>query len=397
MMWSKKKKPPVDCPSREQLEAFHLGRLPPVELADFVAHLDGCDVCESILIDLARKQVGLPKSSDSVPSDELLAELELRQLETAAAAITPRPPKLPRILSAYQAPQVPGYQTTRCLATNVYEARPEKTEDEVILRVLRGCVVRDKSAVRRLLAQSHKVARATEGCVLPVIDVISMPGFTVVAMPLVEAESLAQIIRRRRVGGDNVAGPFGALITGPDRQYLQAVIAILERVIRAVSIVHQRGDQYPDLRTSSVLLAANSSVCLDDFGMSCFRWPSRGGLSAGVVPGPSRYANELPDVFVAHPSFLAPEEWRMDRAVDACADVFRLGVLAYHALTLHLPYGDGSVSRRTKPPRPPSDCQPALSPELDNIILRALAIRPEERLEDAGEMHAAWVKHGFGA
>ena len=388
-MWSKKKQVTV-CPSVQQLEAFHLGRLPQSELAALAMHLEGCDGCEAILTDIARKQLGLPQCSDNVPSDQLLAEPEWKQLEAAAAAITPRPPTLPSILSAYQAPQIPGYKINRRVAMDVYEARPENSEDEVIARVFRGCVMRDESDARRLLTKSQETSSATQDCVLPAIDVVPTPAFTAVITPFVEAESLAQIIKARRTR-DQVTAPPCTLTAAPDAAYLRAVTAILGQVIRATSVIHRRGDLFPELRTSSVLVASSLTTHLDDFAVLGFRWPNRGGLSAGLVPSTSRYPNELPDVLVTHPSFLAPEEWQMERVVGARADVFRLGVLAYHALTLHLPYGDGSVSRRTKPPRRPSDRQPLLSRGLDAIILRALAIKPDERFASAAEMHEAWL------
>ena len=92
------------------------------------------------------------------------------------------------------------------------------------------------------------------------------------------------------------------------------------------------------------------------------------------------------------PAYMAPEQWggHPERATDQYA----LGVMAYQMLTAHLPFPaqlEQNVSLHTQPQRP-STLNPNLSTELDEVVLRALAKRPQDRFPSIAAFAQAFQK-----
>jgi predicted Ser/Thr protein kinase len=80
--------------------------------------------------------------------------------------------------------------------------------------------------------------------------------------------------------------------------------------------------------------------------------------------------------------YAAPEQWSPMRPVTSATDEFGLGACLYLALTRRFPYGKqrpGVTRARTAPPRKPSELCPDITPDLDDVMLRALAFEAEKR------------------
>ena len=116
---------------------------------------------------------------------------------------------------------------------------------------------------------------------------------------------------------------------------------------------------------------------LIDFGIA--RWVNRPGLG-------------LP---VGTPPYLSPEQVaEMGRRsvfqVDYRADIFGLGILLYEMLTGRVPFENiAFIADPYFAPRPPSEMAPAVPPELDQLVFKALAKDPGQRFQTAQEMLAA--------
>jgi serine/threonine-protein kinase len=88
--------------------------------------------------------------------------------------------------------------------------------------------------------------------------------------------------------------------------------------------------------------------------------------------------------------YISPEQVRGARDIDGRADLYSLGVVFYEAVTGKLPFDSASqfdlmLAHVNKPPQPPTDARPGLPPELNEIILRALAKDPLDRYQTARE------------
>lgn len=96
--------------------------------------------------------------------------------------------------------------------------------------------------------------------------------------------------------------------------------------------------------------------------------------------------------------YAAPEQWNPMRPVTSAADEFGLGACLYVALTRRFPYGKrrpGVTRARTAPPRKPSELCPDITPDLDDVILRALAFESEKRHGSVEEFRRT-LKAAFG-
>lgn len=148
-------------------------------------------------------------------------------------------------------------------------------------------------------------------------------------------------------------------------------VEIVLEAARGVAYAHQRGVLHRDIKLENVLVDLSGRVRVIDFGLATAR-----GLPAITEEGK----------VIGTPASMSPEQVRGRRACPA-SDVWGLGVLLYHALTLEAPFRAGCVADlaveivRAKPKRPRS-LDPYLPRELEAVCMRALALRPHQRYAD---------------
>jgi serine/threonine-protein kinase len=162
-------------------------------------------------------------------------------------------------------------------------------------------------------------------------------------------------------------------------------IEYTRQILSALRFAHRHGIVHRDIKPHNVLVDAEGRVKVTDFGIA------RAGTSqmteAGSIVGTAQY--------------LSPEQARGD-AVDQRSDLYSLGVVLYELLTGTLPFtGDRPVEIAMKHlsqvPEPPSARRPGLPPELDLVVMRALAKDPGDRYQTAEEMDADLERVARGA
>ncbi|MBI4234420.1 MAG: PQQ-binding-like beta-propeller repeat protein [Chloroflexi bacterium] len=156
-------------------------------------------------------------------------------------------------------------------------------------------------------------------------------------------------------------------------------LPILRQVGEALDYAHAQGVLHGDLKPSNVFVSDEGRVLVADFGMAA--------LVKGIHPLMRSTLN------TPLPTHTAPEQAH-GISLERRSDIYSLGTLAYEMLTGTIPFfavGAPAVLAKqlTSRPPPPTQFNPALSPEVDKVVLRALARRPEERHGVAGEFVAA--------
>lgn len=160
-------------------------------------------------------------------------------------------------------------------------------------------------------------------------------------------------------------------------------LALVESVCGAVQHAHQNLVVHRDIKPANILVTPEGRPRLLDFGI-------------GKVLDPGGDGDEdltRVEERALTPAYAAPEILRGE-TVTTAVDVFGLGVLLYRLLTDTLPYPSaGSPSERLaaleRPPRPPSAAAPPerrVPAELDAVVLKALAFRPEDRYGSAAAL-----------
>ncbi len=174
-----------------------------------------------------------------------------------------------------------------------------------------------------------------------------------------------------------VDGPtLKAVLDRQERLALPAVARVMQGLLAGLGYSHAQGVVHRDIKPANILLAADGSARIADFGIARI---AAGGLTqAGTLLGT--------------PAYMAPEQF-LGEPVDARADLYAAGVVLYQLLTGDRPF-DGSVTAvmhkalHTEPP-PPSCLAVTVPPALDGVVARAMAKRPQDRFPSADTFAAA--------
>ena len=151
----------------------------------------------------------------------------------------------------------------------------------------------------------------------------------------------------------------------PRRLGLGEGVRILGQVLEGLAAAHGRGIVHRDVKPSNVLLDGEGNVCVADFGIA--KLPDSGLTASGMGMGSRMY--------------MAPEQRESARRVDARADVYSFGRLAYRVLTGRLP--DGRYAA-------PMEHEPGMGRALNDVIESCLAERRDARPATAEAVLGKW-------
>jgi serine/threonine-protein kinase len=250
----------------------------------------------------------------------------------------------------------------------VYAARHEMLSQDVALKMLLPDVAKDKEAVARFIHEGRATARLQSDHVVRVMDV-GMDGTTpFLAMELLSGEDLGQILEKR--------GPF--LVT--------ATVDFLIEAMEGLSHAHAARIIHRDLKPSNLFLA-NGVLKVVDFGISK-SMEKEGGLTATSA-------------VLGSPAYMAPEQLRSSKHVDARVDVWSLGVIAFELLTGQLPFGGETVGMifanvLEKPPPRPRTLRVEMPGMLEEAILKCLQKSADARYQNLAELAKDIARFGSG-
>jgi Tol biopolymer transport system component len=244
----------------------------------------------------------------------------------------------------------------------IYRAVDTLLGRRVALKVLAGGAPHGSAAVARLLREARAAAALSHPNICAVFDVGEAEGRPFIAMELVEGASLRSLIASPDVGIDQRL------------RWIHDLAGALAAAHRA-NLVHR------DIKPDNVMVGGDGRVRLLDFGIA--RWADGGDPgTAGSAPGTFRTQDGQ---VLGTVGYMAPEQAR-GGPVDARADQFAWGVLAYETLSGRHPFGvDGGFG---DPPLV-STRAPALPFGVAAIVAKALALDPAQRFADMDELVAA--------
>jgi serine/threonine protein kinase len=234
-----------------------------------------------------------------------------------------------------------------------YKVRNLATGEFEVLRTL-GAAYRDPESLERFLREIKIHTRLAHPNIVAFHDALELDGHLVMTAEFVEGTTLAEL-----------CWP-GPLAPAEAIRVICGVLSGLEEA-HALGIVH-RG-----ITAEHVMVTRDNQVKLGGFGLA--KPASDINLTqAGAVLGNARY--------------ISPEQVMGVDALDGRADVYSVGVLLFQALTGRVPF-DGAndfdvmvAQVGAEPPRPRA-LNPAITPELERIVLTALAKKPDERFPSA--------------
>lgn len=161
------------------------------------------------------------------------------------------------------------------------------------------------------------------------------------------------------------------LLLSRDPLLTDNTLSMMRQLATLLSYVHSAGYLHLDFKPENLLVRHDGVIFLIDFDLArpirCHWW--------------NRRLRELPGT----PSYVAPETM-VRRTVDTRSDIYSLGVVFYEMLTFHKPFErdrlDEMIAAQMNPdipPKKPRQYNPQIAPALEQVVLKCLAKRPEDR------------------
>src|SRR3954447_3866934 len=249
----------------------------------------------------------------------------------------------------------------------VWCAEDEVLGRQVALKLLGGRFAEDPDFRERFRREAQAAAGLTHPNIVGIFDRSEWEGTPYIAMELVDGRTLKELVSER--------GPLPPPVA----------VNFVEQVLRALGYAHRRGIVHRDVKPQNVIIDAEGTAKVADFGIA--RAANSEMTETGAIVGTVQY--------------LSPEQ-AQGRPVDSRSDLYSAGVVLYELLTGQVPFdGEAPVSIALKhvsePPVPPAQLEPGTPPALEAVVLRALEKAPARRFQSAEEFIAALEASRRGA
>ncbi len=277
----------------------------------------------------------------------------------ASSISSEAPVAAPTVSDGHQ-PCIPGYEILGVLGQGamgvVYKARQLRLNRLVALKMILTGGYTGERERERFRAEAEAVAQLHNPHVVQVYDVGEAEGKPFFSMELVDGGSLAD-----RLEGTPLR---------PSR-----AAQLVETVARAMHAAHRDGVVHRDLKPANILLSADGTPKITDFGLAKQLDRDSSQTKSGTVLGT--------------PSYMAPEQAAgRTHVIGPSADVYALGAILYHALTGRAPFKGASVldtleQVRSREPVPPRQIHPDIPRDLETVCLKCLQKEPRHRYASA--------------
>jgi hypothetical protein len=236
--------------------------------------------------------------------------------------------------------------------------------------------------VARFIAEAKLAVALTHANIVQVLDLAREADRLYIAMEFIEGGDLALLMRSLARAQQKASLGFALFVGIEMLRGLHHAHSRKDEQGRPLGIVHR------DVSPSNILLSLSGEVKVADFGIALAAW-----------------AAHLPERVMGKRRYMSPEQARGDE-VDARGDVYAAACVIYELCTGSAAFERAAdattatalddVVNRGLPP-PPSRKRPDLPPALDELLLKALAPRAEDRFASAGDFGAALEQVAFDA
>ena len=252
----------------------------------------------------------------------------------------------------------------------VYLAYDQLLDRDVAVKALNEELAREPRFIERFRLEARTAARLSHPNIVALHDYGATDDSYFIVMEFIDGHTVAELV--------GAEGPIDAL----------RVVAIASDVCAALERAHGAGLIHRDVSAGNVMISAVGETKVTDFGIARVLDQSDQQTTAGgrTVLGTAAY--------------ISPEQ-AQGLKLDERTDIYSLGVVMFEMLTGRTPFvADNPLALTSQhimnePPRP-SALNASIPPELDAIVLRSLAKRPEARFASAAEMREELARFSAG-
>ncbi len=241
----------------------------------------------------------------------------------------------------------------------VYKVRNVISNREEAMKILLPDFAADPDLAARFMAEIRTLAGLEHPGIAQLRTAFQHNNQFVMVMEYVEGTTLEKLAEQTRIPLDHV-------------------LDFSMQVLAALSYAHGKGVTHRDIKPANIMITTHGVIKLMDFGIA----KSTGDMQL------TRPGSTMGSVY-----YMSPEQVRGD-TVDGRSDLYSFGVTLYEMLTGRKPFvADTSYTvlnaQLNQAPTPPLELNPSVPRALNDIVLRAMAKRPEDRFQTAEEFRGA--------
>ena len=270
----------------------------------------------------------------------------------------------------YQVGELLGYGGM----AEVHRGRDTRLGRDVAIKMLRTDLARDETFQIRFRREAQNAASLNHPAIVAVYDTGEETAPTGETIPYIVMEFVNGRTLKEVLGAEGPLMPRRALEITAD-------------ICAALEFSHRHGIIHRDIKPGNVMLTQTGVVKVMDFGIAR-------ALASGMTTMTQTSA------VIGTAQYLSPEQARGE-PVDARSDVYATGCVLYELLTGQPPFvGDNPVSvayqHVREEPRPPSTVNREIPPDIDAVVLKALAKNRANRYQSAAEMRGDLLRAAAG-
>lgn len=239
----------------------------------------------------------------------------------------------------------------------IYIAEKKETGERVAIKEIIPQIAKDEEYIKRFVREIKIMQSLIHPNILPIYDACLGPEEYYIVMPYLSGGTLKELLSRAQ------------------KIPMDFAIFILQQIMKALEYAHHKGVVHRDLKPSNVMFSGDGNLYLTDFGVA----------RASTLTQLTQTGEIL-----GTPGYMSPEQV-LGMNIDYRSDYFSFGIMAYEILTGINPFLTDNPITTMKQiveyyPPGPMDINPSIPPFIEDIVLKLLKKRPEERISNGFEI-----------
>jgi tetratricopeptide (TPR) repeat protein len=235
----------------------------------------------------------------------------------------------------------------------VYQAKDTRLDREVALKVLPTSIKSNDRVIQTFIREAKSAAALNHPNIVTVFDTGVQDGDYYISMEVIEGKTLKKILKKK--------GKFSHPV----------VMELLKQLLAALDYAHSKNVVHRDLTTSNIMWTKQKLIKIMDFGL------------AKVIHN----LQSEQSIIGGTPSFMSPEQ-TLGKPADHRTDIYSLGICIFEMCLGTLPFSKGDLGYHhlhTQPPIP-KEIDPTIPDVLNDVILKCMQKKPEDRFQNVQEI-----------